>query len=123
MKLHLASAKDRNSFTGYGPGYVAVNGVSYRAPLVVTPDSIRENWPASGPHDLTAEQLALLLDWGPEIILLGTGARQQFPAPAVLRPLYAAGIGVEIMDTPAACRTYNILSNEARKVLAAMWLP
>jgi len=123
MKLHLASPKNRNIFTGHGPGYVAVNGAAYRAPLLVTVDSIFDDWPVSGIAMLTAEAVRRLLDHTPEIIILGTGAAQQFPEPAALQPLYAARIGLEIMDTPAACRTYNILAAEERRVLAAMWPP
>ncbi|MGA0114023.1 MAG: Mth938-like domain-containing protein [Burkholderiales bacterium] len=123
MKLHLASPKNRNIFTGHGPGYVAVNGAAYRAPLLVTVDSIVDDWPVSGIAMLTAEAVRRLLDHTPEIIILGTGAAQQFPEPAALQPLYAARIGLEIMDTPAACRTYNFLAAEERRVLAAMWPP
>ncbi len=123
MKLHLAQSKNRNSITGYGAGYVAVNGISYRAPLVVTPETIVTDWPVTDPADLTADVLRGLLAHNPEIIILGTGALQRFPDPALLRPLYEARLGLEIMATPAACRTYNILMAEERRVLTAMWLP
>lgn len=123
MKLHLAEPKNRNLFTGYGAGYVTVNGTSYRAPLVVTPETIVADWPVAGLAELTADALRRLLAYAPEIIILGTGATQRFPDPALLRPLFEAHVGLEIMATPAACRTYNILTAEERRVLAAMWLP
>ena len=123
MKLHLAQSKNRNSFTGYGVGYVTVNGIAYRAPLVVTPETIVADWPVADLAELTADALRGLLALAPEIIILGTGAMQRFPDPALLRPLYEARMGLEIMATPAACRTYNILMAEERRVLAAMWLP
>lgn len=123
MKLHLAQSKNRNSFTGYGAGYVAVNGTAYRAPLLVTPETIVADWPVADLAELTADALHRLLAHAPEIIILGTGATQRFPDPALLRPLLEARIGVEIMATPAGCRTYNILAAEERRVLAAMWLP
>ncbi|MGE0557885.1 MAG: Mth938-like domain-containing protein [Burkholderiales bacterium] len=123
MKLHLASPKGINVFTGYGPGYVAVNGVAHHAPLVVLPDLPAAHWPVAGLPMLTAEAVAKLLEHSPEIIILGTGATQQFPGPAALQPLQAERVGLEIMDTPAACRTYNILVAEERRVLAAIWLP
>ncbi len=123
MKLHLAQSKNRNSFTGYGAGYVTVNGIAYRAPLVVTPETIVADWPVADLAALTADALRGLLALAPEIIILGTGALQRFPDPALLRPLYEAHMGLEIMATPAACRTYNILMAEERRVLAALWLP
>lgn len=123
MKLHLAQSKNRNSITGYGAGYVAVNGIAYHAPLVVTPETIVADWPVAGLAELTADALQGLLALTPEIIILGTGPLQRFPDPALLRPLYEARMGLEIMATPAACRTYNILMAEERRVLAAMWLP
>lgn len=123
MKLHLASPKGINIFTGYGAGYVAVNGITHHAPLLVMPDHLAPHWPVAGLSMLTAEVVSKLLEHTPEIIILGTGVSQQFPDPATLQPLHAARIGLEIMDTPAACRTYNILVAEERRVLAAMWLP
>ncbi len=123
MKLHLTAPQNRNSFTGHGAGYVAVNGTPYRAPLIVTPETIVADWPVADLTELTADTLHQLLAHTPEIIILGTGATQRFPDPALLRPLFEARVGVEIMATPAACRTYNILVAEERRVLAAMWLP
>lgn len=123
MKLHLSNPKDRYAFTGYGPGFVAVNGTAYHSPLVVMSDRIIADWPVAGMAMLTPESVNQLLVHTPEIIILGTGATQQFPDPAALQPLFAARIGLEIMDTAAACRTYNILMAEERRVLAAMWLP
>lgn len=123
MKLHLTAPKNRNLFTGYGPGYVAVNGTSYRTPLVVTPETVVNHWPVADLTALTAEDLQQLLVHTPDIFILGTGATQRFPDAALLQPLLAAHIGLEIMATPAACRTYNILTAEERQVLIALWLP
>lgn len=123
MKLHLSSPKDRNAFTGHGPGYVAVNGTRHHTPLVVMAGQLITDWPVAGLEMLTPEAIRQLLVHAPEIIILGTGAVQQFPAPAALQPLFAARVGLEVMDTPAACRTYNILMAEERQVLAAMWPP
>jgi uncharacterized protein len=69
---------------------------------------------------LTAEHLSALAGFRGDVLVLGTGARQRFPSPQLLRPLVEAGIGIEIMDTPAACRTYNILVGEGRAVAAAL---
>lgn len=88
--------------------------------LLLLPDRIDDTW---GPDDhtaLTPEHMASLLDVACDVLLLGTGRRQHFPAMALLRPLYEAGRPVEVMDTPAACRTYNILVAEGRRVAAAL---
>jgi uncharacterized protein len=123
MKLHLADSKNRYAVTGYGTGYLAVNTIRYELPLVITPDQAPEPWPVWQFDALDAATMAALLGKRPEIIVLGTGATQRFAAPAVLRPLIEAGIGLETMNTPAACRTYNILMGEGRRVIAAMLLP
>lgn len=123
MKLHLANPRNGNALTGYGAGFLAVNGIRYEHALVVTPDAAPARWPVDSANALTAEAAALLLAGSPEIIIIGTGPAQIFPEPARLRPLIEARIGVEIMNTPAACRTYNVLMGEGRRVLAAICLP
>jgi uncharacterized protein len=123
MKLHLADSKNRYAVTGYGAGYLAVNAIRHESPLVITPDQAPERWAVPQFDALDAAAMAALLEKRPEIIVLGTGTTQRFAAPAVLRPLIEAGIGLETMNTPAACRTYNILMGEGRRVLAAMFLP
>ena len=120
MKLHLEAASAKNTFTGYGEGYVAVNGVRFGKSVVVLPDRILADWPAESFAGLRAEHLAALTGLGREIILLGTGTKLRFPPPEIVAPLVRAGIGVEVMDLQAACRTYNILMSEGRKVAAAL---
>ncbi len=120
MKLHADSTSNSHAITAHGPGYVAVNGRRVERSLLVLPDQVDANW---GPQDfagLTAEHLAPLAHLPCDVVLLGTGARQRFPAAALLRPLIEAHIGIEIMDTPAACRTYSILVAEGRRVAAAL---
>lgn len=119
MKLHLAGNAGLNIFTEYGAGYVVVNGVRHEASLVVLPDRL-EAWAPISFESLVAEHLAPLAGRGFEVLVLGTGARLRFPRPAVLAPLTNSGLGVEVMDTPAACRTYNILVAEGRKAVAAI---
>lgn len=123
MKLHLANTRNGYTLTGYGKGYLAVNGTRYEHPLVVTPDAPPLPWPVVAISSLSAEAAGLLLAESPEIVIIGTGQSQIFPDPARLRPLIDAKIGLEIMNTPAACRTYNVLAGEGRRVLAAMFLP
>ncbi len=107
-------------FTGYGTGYVMVNQVRYVSSVIVLPDRIIEDWPAQTFEQLTLEHFEYLFPLQPEIVLLGTGATLRFPHPALTKTLIAAKIGVEVMDTSAACRTYNILTAEGRHVAAAL---
>ena len=119
MKLHLARAEGRNLFSGYGHGYVAVNGVRHERSLIVLPDRILD-WAAVGFDDLTESTLSQLAGLSLEILILGTGAQLRFPHPSATRPLRDAGTALEVMDTHAACRTYNILLSEDRRVGAAL---
>ncbi len=120
MKIEREQAEGKNLFTGYGDGYVEVNRARHSASLVVNGDRLVTGWPAASIDALTADHLAAIVELKPEIVLLGTGREFRFPEPALLAPLYKAGIGVEAMDTPAACRTYNILLGEGRNVVAAL---
>ena len=88
--------------------------------MILTATVIIEGWRPASVQDLTAADLEPVLGLAPEVVLLGTGAHQQFPDSAILRILYEQRIGVEIMDTSAACRTYNVLVSEGRSVAAAL---
>ncbi|HEX7465438.1 MAG TPA: Mth938-like domain-containing protein [Usitatibacter sp.] len=123
MKIERDEAQGRNTFTGYGEGYVEVNLKRYPSSLVVAGDRLITSWPAASLESLTADHLAAIVQLAPEIVLLGTGSAFSFPEPQLLAPLRKAGIGVEVMDTPAACRTYNILLGEGRNVVAALIVP
>ena len=107
-------------FTAYGDDYVSVNNEKFEKNLILLPESIIHEWSTSRLETLTAEDMQKLLELGTEIVLLGTGKRLRFPPGALLRPFVPAGIGLEIMDLRAACRTYNILAAEGRKVAAAL---
>ena len=120
MKIERETAAGRNVFTAYGDGWVEVAGRRVTGSVVVAAERLLEGWAAGGIRSLTATDTASLLDWNPEIVLLGSGATFRFPDPAALAPLCGAGIGVEVMDTKAACRTYNILLAEGRRVVAAL---
>ena len=119
MKLHEAGRGTYNVITAYGEDYVTVNADRHQSSLIVTPDRVLD-WEVAAFDRLCAESFAFLARERPEILLLGTGPKQRFPAPAVVAPLAAAGVGVEVMDLKAACRTYNILVAEARRVAAAL---
>lgn len=119
MKLQLEPAAGRCVFTGYGAGYVAINNVRHESPVLVMAESIHP-WNVSTYSALAPEHFSELLAHTPEIVLLGTGATLRFPPPRIAYPVTAAGVGFEVMDTPAACRTFNILTGEGRRVLAAV---
>ena len=118
MKLHLNTSGTRNIFTAHGAGHVIVSGQRYEHPIVVTPEQVYTDWRPQNFDALDAQHFAYFLALHPEVVLFGTGARLRFPHPRLYQALSAAGIGVECMDTPAACRTYNILMSEDRKVAA-----
>jgi len=120
MKLHLSNISGINAFTGYGEGYVMVNRNRYQQNLVVLPDRLVTDWQPAGFDDLSEGDFAQLAELAPEIVLLGTGNRLRFPRPELARALAEARIGLEVMDIKAACRTYNILAAEERKVAAAL---
>lgn len=120
MKLHLSAAGARNIFTAYGDGYVTVNQTRHQASVIVLPDAPVETWAPRSMAELREADFAPVLAHQPEIILLGSGATLRFPARELRAALANLGIGIEIMDTFAACRTYNILAGEGRKVAAAL---
>jgi uncharacterized protein len=119
LKVHAPPPTALNTFTGYGEGYVLVNGERHETNLVVLPDRLLA-WSAASFDALAESDFEDLLDLAPEILLLGTGPRQRFPHPRLTRALAARRIGVEAMDLQAACRTYNFLMAEDRRVAAAL---
>jgi uncharacterized protein len=119
VKLHASSPSALNTFSGYGDGYVMINGQRHDSNLIVTPEQLLP-WSASGFDALTESDFQGFLDLKLEILLLGTGPKQRFPHPRLTRVLAEKRIGVEAMDIQAACRTYNILMAEERRVAAAL---
>jgi uncharacterized protein len=119
VKLHAAGPSTANTVTGYGDDYVLVNGQRHEANLVLMPDRIVP-WEARSFDALTEADFLFLKNLAVEIVLLGTGKRQRFPRPQLTAPLAAARIGLEVMDLKAACRTFNILVAEERKVAVAL---
>jgi len=120
MKFHLDAPGGLNLIRGYGPGQLRVGERTHTSSVIVTATTIIEDWRPASVEDLTAADLEPVLGLAAEVVLLGTGAHQQFPDSAILRILYEQRIGVEIMDTSAACRTYNVLVSEGRSVAAAL---
>ena len=91
--------------------------------FLLAPDRAIENWPVTAPETLDASHVEALLALNPELVVLGTGARQAFPAAAFMAGFLRRNIGIEVMDNAAAARTYNLLADEGRRVIAAFILP
>ncbi|MEO8628851.1 MAG: Mth938-like domain-containing protein [Betaproteobacteria bacterium] len=119
MKFHLARVEGRNSFSGYGNDYVEIGGTRYAQSVIVLADRIID-WEAARFEDLTTAEFAAIAKLEVDVVVLGTGPRLRFPHPSKTAPLLRAGIGLEVMDTRAACRTYNVLLAEDRRVGAAL---
>jgi len=119
VKLHASRPSGVNTITGYGDGYVMLNGARRETSVVVLADRI-EDWTTRSFDELSAADFEFLRELNVEIVLLGTGPRQRFPHPRLTAALAQAGVGLEVMDVQAACRTYNILVAEERKVAAAL---
>lgn len=119
MKFHLQTPAS-NLIAALGEDWVRIGETEYRQNVIVTPDAVATGWAPAGFAALTAEDFAALLPYAPEIVLLGTGAVQRFPHPRLTAALANARVGVEAMDTRAACRTFNILIAEDRRVVAAL---
>lgn len=110
------------TISGYGPGWIGIDADKITHSVIVGSSGLREAWPCSRFEDLTPAHFAQLAQLDAELIIFGSGARNRFPPPAWLAPLMARRLGVESMDTAAACRTYNILAGEGRNVVAALIL-
>lgn len=120
VKLHQDSKPAENTVTGYGADYVEVNLARYEGSILLLPDEPVRPWPVATLADLTPEHFAMLAASAPEVVVFGSGQRLRFVDARVTAPLTACRIGVETMDFKAACRTYNILVSEGRRVAAAL---
>jgi uncharacterized protein len=122
LKLHLHEFGERNVIRRCQDGTVTINETTFRRSVIVMPQDIVDDWRPGKIEELTAEDLSSVAQLGVELVILGTGTRQVFPSARILEPLVTASLGYEIMDSPAAARTYNILAFEGRNVAAAILL-
>ncbi len=122
MKLHLTQAENNNLITGYGVGYIEVNKQRYEQQIIVMAEKLTLDWSAKDFESLTEAHFAELLTLKPEVVLLGTSSTHRFVHPKLTANLAEQNIAVECMRTDAACRTYNILMSEGRRVAAALLL-
>src|ERR1700710_3015221 len=109
MKLQADRIEGQNAISRHGPGGVIVNGVEHRRSVIVPWTGDVAAWDVSSFEALTEAHFARLAALAPELVIFGSGKRIRFVQPALLKPLIAQRIGVETMDTAAACRTYNVL--------------
>ena len=118
MKLSLEFGPDEFQIRGYGRDGIRVGERTLTRSFILSARGVIEDWPPINRHTLRAEHLQTMVDLAPEVVIIGIGDRLEFPPPAVLRPLVEFNVGVEIMSTDAACRTYNVLHGEDRHVVA-----
>lgn len=120
MKMVLDDAGGLNLIGACEGGKVRIRGQHHAMPLVVYPRELDPDWPVSSIDQLDGRALRAIASRKPEVLIIGTGRQQHFPHPRVLIPLMDAGIGYEVMDNRAACRTYNILLSEGRNAALAL---
>ena len=119
MKFSL-EPDHQSSIQSYATGQVVVGGNTYTSPLIISATGVSPDWEPSTLEEITEQHLRELLLLDPEIVILGTGARLRFPSAAITSCLMEHRIGIEVMDTASACRTYNVLLSEDRRVVAAL---
>jgi len=120
MKLHSTETQQYQTVTAYDDKGVEINATRFEHSLLVLPETLPVSWPVSAFDQLTAAHFAQIDATAPDVVILGTGLRQRFVHPQLTSVLTTRRIGVECMDNRAACRTYNILMAEGRKVALAL---
>lgn len=123
MKLHATPTQQYQTVTGYEDDWVEINARRFDHSLIVLPEVAPVHWPVTRFDALQASDFAPIDAYAPDLLILGTGQRQRFASAQLLAALLSKQIGVECMDNQAACRTYNILMAEGRKVALALILP
>ncbi|MEJ2631193.1 MAG: Mth938-like domain-containing protein [Acidihalobacter sp.] len=122
MKMTEDKGNARYVINAHAPGRVTINHSVYTRSLVIGPQRLVAEWRPRNLDELESEDIDVVLEGAPDIVLLGTGNRQRFPATEILRRFAEAGVGCEVMDNAAACRTYTVLMAEQRRVIAALLL-
>ena len=120
MKLHHTATQQYQTVTAYDESGVEINLKHFTDSLLVLPEIAPAAWPVNTFDALNAAHFDQIAALRPDVIILGTGARQRFVHPRLIAALTTLRIGVECMDNQAACRTYNILMAEGRKVALAL---
>ena len=122
MKFAEDNQDEGYVITAYDSTNIVINGKSFTQSLIIAGDQMHDSWDVDSISALTSEHVETILSFEPELILIGTGSKLTFPAVEAYAPIISAGIGIDFMDTGAACRTYNILMGEGRGVVAGLIL-
>lgn len=122
MKFAEDDLSEGYFITLYDENTIQVNGKNFSSSLIISGQKLKTGWPPRSPQDLTPDHFSNIIEMKPELVLIGTGNTLVFPPVETYAELIKLGVGVEIMDTGAACRTYNILSGEGRHVVCGLIL-
>jgi uncharacterized protein len=120
VKLQPDKQPSLNTVSAYGPDYIEINAQRYTQSLLLSPESPVIEWSCTRFEDIKTEDFEQIAKLDPAVVIFGSGQRIRFPQAALIAPLIARNIGLETMDLQAACRTYNVLMAEGRKVVAAL---
>lgn len=120
MSLTLDENHAAYQIRAFKPGFIQVNQQIFTQSIIVSPNKLIDHWAPQQISELTHDHLKIITDLQPAILIIGTGEELHFPSVELYGDLINEGIGVEIMDTSAACRTYNVLTAENRHVVAAL---
>ena len=120
MKLQPDKQPSLNTVSAYGPNYIEINAQRYTNSLLLSPESPVIEWSCTRFEDIKTQDFEQIAKLEPAVVIFGSGERIRFPKPALIAPLIARNIGIETMDLQPACRTYNVLMAEGRKVVAAL---
>ena len=120
MELNLDTGEGRYQIRAYGKDFIQVNDQKIQHSLIVMPNQLVDPWPPHSIADLTTDNLQIIIELRPSIVLLGSGENLAFPDAALLNIFYQKKIGIEVMNNGAACRTYTVLMSEGRNVAAAL---
>jgi uncharacterized protein len=120
VKLQPDKQPSLNTVSAYGPDYIEINAQRYTQSLLLSPETPVIEWSCARFEDIKIEDFEQIAKLEPAVVIFGSGQRIRFPQAALIAPLIARNIGLETMDLQAACRTYNVLMAEGRKVVAAL---
>ena len=123
MKFAEEDPTEGYFITAYDETSIQINGKNFDSSLIIAPDALDFNWAPTSINDLQSAHFSKIIELKPELVLLGSGQKLTFPAVELYAELIQLGIGVDVMDTGAACRTYNILMSEGRRVIAGLIFP
>lgn len=122
MKLTDEKIGGINLIRSYAPGEVRIGETVLKRSCLVKTDQLITDWGPQTVAEIGIADMEAVLALKPEVVVIGSGPKQQFPAPEILGAMLSRGVGCEVMDTGAACRTYNVLASEGRTVVAALLL-